>query len=82
MISELTIDREGADANRAKSMKGTKTKSGLDRDEYPPAMFKEGGHGASVKHINPSDNRGAGSSIGHQCRGLPNGTRVRIIVVE
>jgi hypothetical protein len=31
-----------------------------DRDEYPPAMFNEGG-GASVRKINPSDNRGAGA---------------------
>lgn len=78
----LTIDRGNAAANRRDSLRDVPTKPGLDRDEYPPAMFKEGGEGASVRHINPSDNRGAGSCIGAQCRGLPDGTRVKIEVVE
>ncbi|MDK9757098.1 hypothetical protein KIV40_17220 [Vibrio sp. D173a] len=78
----LTIDRANAPANRKASLKGVPTKKGLDRDEYPPAMFKEGGAGASVRHINPRDNRGAGSCIGGQCSGLPDGTRVRIDVVD
>lgn len=30
----------------------------------------------------PSDNRGAGACIGAQCRGLPNGAKVRIDVVD
>ena len=50
--------------------------------EYPPAMFKEGGKGSSVRHINPSDNRGAGACIGVQCRQFPNGAKVRIDVVD
>lgn len=54
----------------------------MDRDEYPPAMFKEGGEGASVKHIDPSDNRGAGACIGSQCRDISNGQKVEIKVVE
>ncbi|MYM59078.1 hypothetical protein GTG28_07565 [Vibrio sp. OCN044] len=78
----LTIDRANAPANRKASLKGVPTKKGLDRDEYPPAMFKEGGSGASVRHISPRDNRGAGSCIGGQCSGLPDGTRVRIDVVD
>jgi hypothetical protein len=41
-------------------------------------MFKEGGKGASVKPISPSDNRGAGSSMGHQLRKYPDGTKVKI----
>jgi filamentous hemagglutinin len=41
-------------------------------------MFQEGGKSASVSHIN----RGAGACIGAQCRGLSDGTRVRIDVVE
>jgi hypothetical protein len=75
----LTVDREGAKANRRKSLKGTNTKPKLDRDEYPPAMFKEGGTGASVKHINPSQNRGAGKSMGHQLKDVPKGGKVKII---
>ena len=56
--------------------------TGQDRDEYPPAMFEEGGSGASVKHINPSDNRGAGSSIGHQMSDVNDGDYVQIVVGE
>jgi hypothetical protein len=78
--SVLTIDRAGAASNRRESLRGVEPQPGLDRDEYPPAMFEEGGAGASVRPINPSDNRGAGSCIGHQCRGLPDGSTVEIIV--
>jgi RHS repeat-associated protein len=78
--AQLTIDRGGARARRAESMRGNARVSGMDRDEYPPAMFEEGGTGSSVRPIGQSDNRGAGSSIGHQCRGLPNGTVVTVTV--
>lgn len=78
----LTIDRGNAAARRREAMRGTETRSGLDRDEFPPAMFKEGGQGSSVRHISPGDNRGAGACIGAQCRGLPDGTSVRIDVVD
>ncbi|MGO2303321.1 MAG: two-partner secretion domain-containing protein [Providencia sp.] len=74
----LTIDRDGASKRRRESLKDTDPVKGSDRDEYPPAMFKEGGTGASVRPISPSDNRGAGSCIGHQCRELPNGSTVII----
>lgn len=37
-------------------------------------MFEEGGTGASVRPVSPSDNRGAGSSMGHQL----DGTKIRI----
>jgi RHS repeat-associated protein len=79
--STLTIDRSGANARRSEAMKGNKPQAGKDRDEYPPAMFKEGGAGSSVRRINPGDNRGAGACIGAQCRGLPDGTQVDIKVV-
>lgn len=78
--SILTIDRAGADANREGSLRGIDTEDGVDRDEYPPAMFQEGGSGASVKYIDSSDNQGAGASIGNQLRGLPEGTKVKITV--
>lgn len=51
-----------------------------DRDEWPMAMFKEGGNGANVRHIDPSDNRGAESSIGNVLSGLPNGTKIKVEV--
>jgi len=63
-------------------MRGHKRQSGTDRDEYPPAMFQEGGSGSSVRNIAPSDNRGAGSCIGHQCRELPDGSRVKLEVED
>jgi hypothetical protein len=47
--------------------------------EYPPGMFKEGGAGASVRPIEPSDNARAGACIGNACRGLADGTKVRIV---
>ncbi|MCW1246408.1 DUF6531 domain-containing protein [Pseudomonas sp. SAICEU22] len=76
----VTIQRDTAKLNRKLSLKDVKTKTGKDRDEWPMAMFKEGGTGASVKYIDPSDNRGAGSSIGNVLSDLPNGTRVKIEV--
>jgi RHS repeat-associated protein len=77
---ELTIDKGGTNQNRRDSLRGHDRVPGKDRDEYPPAVFKEGGSGSSVRPINPSDNRGAGASIGNQIKGLPDGTKVRIIV--
>ncbi len=77
--SVLTIDRAGASARRADAMRGVARVPGLDRDEYPPAMFKEGGEGASVRTINRSDNRACGAFIGNQCSGLSNGQTVRIV---
>lgn len=82
MPAQLTVDRSGARSRRAAALRGTESKSGLDRDEYPPAMFREGGQGASVRSIASSDNRGAGACIGAQCRGLNDGDRVQIDVVD
>jgi RHS repeat-associated protein len=79
--SVVTIDRTRAVAQRAEALRGWPTKKGLDRDEYPGAMFREGGAGASVRYIPPSDNRGAGACIAAQCRALPDGTQVHIKVV-
>jgi len=76
----LTIDRPGAPGNRGASLKGIDKVPGKQLDEYPPAMFKEGGAGASVRPVTPSDNMGAGACIGNQCRGLPDGATVRIEV--
>ena len=77
----VTIQRGTAKANRKTSLKNIKTKPGYDRDEWPMAMFKEGGDGASVRYIDPSDNRGAGSSIGNVLSELPDGTRIKVEVI-
>uniref|UniRef100_A0A931CZZ2 RHS domain-containing protein n=1 Tax=Pseudomonas chaetocerotis TaxID=2758695 RepID=A0A931CZZ2_9PSED len=76
----FTINRAGAARNRKSSLSGYPTKKGKDRDEFPMAMFKEGGKGASVRYIDPSDNRGAGSSISHALDPYPDGTTVKITV--
>ncbi|RVU91675.1 sporulation protein [Flavobacterium columnare] len=78
----VTVDRLNAAAQRAKSLKGIPTKKGFDRDEWPMAMFKEGGNGASVRYINPSDNRGAGSAIGNALSDYPDDTRVLIKIID
>jgi filamentous hemagglutinin len=74
----LTIDRAGAAANRQASTGALDKVAGKHLDEYPPAMFREGGAGASVRPINPRDNMSGGACIGNACRGLPDGTRVQI----
>jgi filamentous hemagglutinin len=78
----LTIDRAGAPANRQESIGGLDKVPGQQLDEYPPAMFKEGGAGASVRPINSRDNMSAGACIGNSCRGLADGERVRIKVED
>ena len=80
---EVTIDREDAEQRRRQAVKivpAQPRSSGLDRDEYPPAVFEDGGKGASVQYIDASDNRGSGSSMRHQMEDLPDGTEVTINV--
>ncbi len=64
----LHIARNLAKRHRRQSLKGIPTKRGFDRDEYPPAMSREGGKGADVRYVRSSDNRGAGASMGAQLR--------------
>lgn len=78
--SICTIDRKGAESNRKLSLAGIDTRAGYDRDEWPMAMCEEGGKGASVAYIDSSDNRGAGSWVGHQLSEYPNGAKVLFIV--
>jgi RHS repeat-associated protein len=78
----LTVDRNAANANRRDSLRGMPRRRGFDRDEYPPAMTREGGRGASRQHVRSGDNRGAGASIRHQCRNVPNGGGIIIKVCD
>ncbi|WP_309119196.1 excalibur calcium-binding domain-containing protein [Paenibacillus sp.] len=75
-----TIDRDGADDNRRRSLAGIEPQAGYDRDEWPMAMCAEGGEGANVAYIDSSDNRGAGAWVGHRLEAYPDGTRVRFVV--
>ena len=77
----LHIDRADADLHRSQSLEGWPTKSGYDRDEYPPAMSEEGGYGADVRYVPSSDNRGAGSSMGAQLSGWCEGQPFRFSFV-
>lgn len=77
-----TIDRQGTKARRKEALKNVPIKKGKDRDEVPPAVINNGGNGSSVRHIDYSDNRGAGRALGWQIDGLPNGTNVIIKTVE
>jgi len=78
----LTIERLGVDANRAAVTGRFQRVPDLQLDEYPPAMFREGGVGASVRAISPADNMSAGAYIGNCCRVLPDGSKIRIRVVK
>jgi hypothetical protein len=79
--SVITIDRSGTTANRRASLKGQQKVKNKDLDEYPPAVSQEGGAGASVRAISRRDNRGAGSSFGHQVRKVKDGEQVEVKVV-
>ena len=68
----LHIARDEEEANRDASLAPWPPRTGFDRDEYPPAMSDEGGAGADVRYIDPSDNRGAGATMGNALEDLCN----------
>jgi len=76
----LHIDRAHADQHRREATRGIPTKPGNDRDEYPPAVSREGGRGADVRYVPSSDNRGAGASLGSQLRGYCDGQRFQFSI--
>lgn len=83
----LTLDRVRATERRRASLQHIKRQSdrpiaGKDRDEYPPALTREGGFNANVRYIEAGDNRGAGKAIERQVRDLPDGARIRVLVTH
>ena len=76
----LTVERTGAVVRRRASTGGYPRVAGMQPDEYPPAMFLEGGAGASVRNITAGDNMGAGASMGNQLRNAPDGCKATITV--
>ncbi len=83
----LTLDRKNASNQRRESLRtvggnGHRPGAKYDRDEYPPAITREGGSGSDVRFIREHDNRGAGKSFANQVRDHPDGTRVRVIVAD
>jgi hypothetical protein len=78
----LTIERTGAKSRRGAALQGLEKQAPLDLDEYPPAMFSEGGNGADVRAISMGENRALGAYVGQQCMKLPNGAVVEIHITE
>ena len=77
---EYTVDRPGTKGRRREALRGTSPQAGTDRDEWPPAVFKEGGAGASIRRIDPSDNRRAGGLIRDAIKDVPDGGKIRITI--
>jgi hypothetical protein len=76
------VDRAGADENRRQSLKGIPTRRGYDRDEYPPALAREGGKGAHVRYVRSGENRSAGSFMGNELESYCSKQRFRMSAVR
>lgn len=78
----FTVDRPNASKRRRLALRGTKARSDFDRDEFPMAIFAEGGLCSDIRYINPSDNRGCGSYISNQLRRkkVDNGDKVLFLI--
>jgi len=74
----LTLERDGADQRREDATEGTPGRRGYDKDEYPPALSRQGGAGADVRLVPSADNRGAGASMGNQLRRYCDGQPFRL----
>ncbi len=86
----LKVNRSGADARRDRLLENVFTRSGFDRDEYPPAVGRGKGRGltrgvnptgwmASVQYVPSSENRSHGSVLGIKLRRFCNGTAFRYV---
>ena len=70
-----------ASQRRLAAIQGHSRPSGMDLDEYPPAIFKEGGAGASVRAIPSHENRAFGAMLMWKLRNVRDGTSVEIEIV-
>jgi hypothetical protein len=77
----LHLARAGADANRSEALKGYPTDADKDRDEYPPAVSREGGEGAHVRYVDDSENQSQGASMGASLRPYCDGSHFRLVPV-
>lgn len=86
----LKVNRPGAGARRDRLLENVFTRSGFDRDEYPPAVGRGKGKGltrgvnptgwmASVQYVPSSENRSHGSVLGIKLRRFCNGTAFRYV---
>lgn len=69
----LHLDRAHADEHRKAALAHRHKVAGKDLDEYPPAFSLEGGAGADVRPIDPTDNRRAGARMGAALRAFCDG---------
>jgi hypothetical protein len=77
----LRYNPAGASQNRNAALSGLDTVPGFDLDEAPPAVLRQSGDPVIVVPTLPSDNRGAGGSMGSQLRGATPGQPVIIVIV-
>jgi hypothetical protein len=86
----LVLNRPGADARRDRLLRNRTTRSGHDRDEYPPAIGRGRGRGltkgtnprgwkASVQFVPSSENRSHGATLGTKLRRFCDGTKIRYV---
>ena len=74
----LVVHRAGTDVRRDRLLRTTKTRRGLDRDEYPPAVGRTSVR-ASVAYVPSSENRSHGATLGLKLRRYCDGTRFRYV---
>ncbi len=86
----LVLNRQGAEARRARLLANYETRGGYDRDEYPPAVGRGRGKGlvkgtsprgwrADVEYVESSENRSHGSRMGIKLRRFCDGTRFKYV---
>jgi len=88
--SVLVLNRPGADARRDRLLESWSSRSGVDRDEYPPAVGRGRGAGLTggsaprgwqgdVAYVPSAENRSHGSTMGTKLRRFCDGTKFRYV---
>lgn len=77
----VTLERDNASARRAYDVRGTPTRPGFDRDEWPPAFTEEAGQHTDgrphddIAYVPSSENRSGGAVMGAALREFCDGQR-------
>lgn len=74
----LVLNREDADARRDRLLDDYRTRPGMDRDEYPPAVGRRRWR-AHVAYVPSAENRSHGATLGLKLRRFCDGTRFRYV---
>jgi hypothetical protein len=74
----LVLNREGAGERRERLLDGHRTRPGMDRDEYPPAVGRSRWR-ADVAYVPSAENRSHGATLGVKLRRFCDGTRFRYV---